>query len=373
MMMMMTQPKQHLYHTIIRFTGYLFIFIFISSLALVWLDLDLDLDINDDNHEQQHHHPRPNPRNFSFLRTTSEYEYESMDTSRRSVNTTTTAFPDRHLVLDLMQLSADIFAMDDGNGNDSPADAITNPKYQLELFIKANFSTHAMIVTPQQQVGGFDVDGIDGGDEISSSSSTTRKTCIIVYRGSDDINDWLVDLNIELEKSEFINAPDDVMVHRGFQNALFGQNITGMVEDKVLELCGGGGESSNGAGEAETEAEAEIIVTGHSLGGANAHITGTFLADKYPKMKITVINFGSPRLGNAPFKSWTEEKLTNLSVWRFVYRADIVPRIVPREMGYKHAGHLFMMYKKLSKVYYHQTGLQYIYMGAPWNWYCTYI
>ncbi len=361
--MMMLRSKQLLYETIRFFTGYLFIFIFVSSLVLVCLD-------RDDGDKQQQQHPNSNPTNFSFLRTTSTdtstNTNKAISKATSRVTSTTTTFPDKHLVFDLMQLSVDIFAMD---GNDLPADAITNPKYKLELFIEADFSTHAMIVTPKQHdeiVSSPSSSSLKSTD--TTTTTTTRKTCIVVYRGSDDINDWLVDLNIELEKSKFINAPDDVMVHRGFQNALFGQNITGIVEDKVLELCGGG-ESSNGAG----EAEAEVIVTGHSLGGANAHITGAFLANKYPNMKITVINFGCPRLGNNAFKSWTEETLTNLSVWRFVYRADIVPRIIPRKMGYKHAGHLFMMYRKLSKVYYHQTGLQKIYMGAPWSWYCTYI
>jgi len=299
---------------------------------------------------------------------------ESSQSSTASTSTSTTSFPDRNLVFDMMQLSADIFDMEKES---SPADAITNPKYKLELFIKANFSTHAMVVTERHDEDeGYNKDDnqVDYDHDqdffkntfhsISNTTSTlknnTKKTCIVVYRGSDEIADWLVDLNIKLEKSKFVNAPQDVMVHRGFQDALFGQNITDIVENKVLELIGEDGDG-------------EVIVTGHSLGGANSHITGAFLADKHPKMKLTVINFGCPRLGNNGFKAWTEQQLSNLSTWRFVYRADTVPRIVPRTLGYKHAGHLFMIYKSDSKIYYHQTGLKGIYQGAPWSWYCAYI
>jgi predicted lipase len=105
---------------------------------------------------------------------------------------------------------------------------------------------------------------------------------------------------------------------------------------------------------------------------ANAHMTGTYLADRHPNLKTSVINFGSPRIGNSAFKSWTETTLKNLSVWRFVFRRDIVPRIILRQLGYVHAGHLFMMYENNSKVYYHQVGNGWNYKGAPLSWYCEY-
>ena len=77
-------------------------------------------------------------------------------------------------------------------------------------------------------------------------------------------------------------------VHRGFQSALFDQGVVGRVEETVLNLL-------------EQNLQ-EVIVTGHSSGGANAHLTAAFLADKYPNMKVTMINFGSPRIGNDDFK-----------------------------------------------------------------------
>merc|ERR1719330_683534 len=126
-----------------------------------------------------------------------------------------------------------------------------------------------------------------------------------------------------------------------------------MVEDKVLELVGESG---------------EVLLTGHSLGGANAHITAAYLTDKYPNMKATMINFGAPRLGNDDFKSWTEGSLTNLSAWRYVYRADVVPRLIPTQLGYIHAGHLFAIYRRSSEAYYCQIGGG-EYEEAPLNWY----
>ena len=43
-----------------------------------------------------------------------------------------------------------------------------------------------------------------------------------------------------------------------------------------------------------------IIVTGHSLGGAIATLAGLDLKRKYG-YKVTLINFGSPRVGNEAF------------------------------------------------------------------------
>ena len=86
-------------------------------------------------------------------------------------------------------------------------------------------------------------------------------------------------------------------------------------------------------------------------------------------MMTTMINYGAPRIGNGYFKSWTEDILTNLSAWRFVYRSDVVPRIIPTQFGYAHAGHLFAIYWYGAEVYYRQTGGG-DYGAAPTSWYC---
>ena len=47
--------------------------------------------------------------------------------------------------------------------------------------------------------------------------------------------------------------------------------------------------------------------------GALAHIMACYMADKYPGIKVTMIGFGNPRIGNKTFKDWSERK-TNLAV-----------------------------------------------------------
>lgn len=242
-------------------------------------------------------------------------------------------FPDRNLVLELIQLCFDIFCVK--NNVTTPEEAISNPKFQYEDWIKPHFSTTCMIVSFQE----------DGSSRVP----------VVIFRGSDDRDDYEVDFNIPFDKSKFSNAPSDVKIHRGFQNALFDQNVVQDIEKKILNILGDNGHN--------------VIVTGHSLGAANAHITAAYLADRNPNLKVRMINFAAPRLGNAAFKAWTETKLLNLSAWRFVYRQDAVPRVVLRIMGYVHAGHLWMLYKNSGKIYYRQVGDGSNYIGAPWNWY----
>jgi hypothetical protein len=98
-----------------------------------------------------------------------------------------------------------------------------------------------------------------------------------------------------------------------------------------------------------------------------------YLADRNPYLSVAMINFGSPRVGNRVFKEWTEKKLINLSAWRYVFRKDFVPRLPPRIHGYQHAGHLVMINRFHSVIYYNQNGDGKMnYDGAPKDWYSKY-
>ncbi len=244
----------------------------------------------------------------------------------------------------MMQLCADIFKIDQGL---TPEEAITDPKFELELYIHASFSTVGMIVSVNNNATSY-----------FNNNTEPKITPIIVFRGSDDVQDWIVDIDVEMEASKFPNAPSDVMCHKGFQDTLFDQGVISDIEKTIVKLIGN---------------EGSVIFTGHSLGAANAHIVATYMADVYPKMNITTINFGSPRIGNHAFKVWTEDSLSNLAVWRFVNRKDIVPRAVSRSWGYIHAGHLYQLNEDAGHVYYRQSGdHRKHYKGAPLSWYCKY-
>ena len=74
--------------------------------------------------------------------------------------------------------------------------------------------------------------------------------------------------------------------------------------------------------------------TGHSLGGAMATICGgRCKLSKIPTMPEEVHTFGSPRVGNKRYVNHTQ-----LSLFRWVNNNDIVTRVPPAWMGYRHTG-----------------------------------
>ena len=83
---------------------------------------------------------------------------------------------------------------------------------------------------------------------------------------------------------------------------------------------------------------------------------GAYLATTHPTMQFNVISFGAPAVGNQAFKNWSENTLSNLSVWRFVNLSDFAPRFFPYWTGYHHAGHLFQVRRRSSEAYYRQVG-----------------
>ena len=85
----------------------------------------------------------------------------------------------------------------------------------------------------------------------------------------------------------------------------------------------------------------EILVTGHSLGGALASIAALELRQSsvYYNLsiaKVNVVTFGSPRWCNQALAAFYNNVIdTN---WRIVNRYDIAVTVPLKEMGYVHVG-----------------------------------
>ena len=125
-------------------------------------------------------------------------------------------------------------------------------------------------------------------------------------------------------------------VHRGF-NGVFSDGLYDTVLSYIRPLL----ERTNSAN--ELYYNNTIHIGGHSLGGANAQVFGTYYAYFHPDVKTYVTTLGSPRQGNYAYKV-LGESLSNLSVWRMVHCRDVVPRVP--NFNYYHAGHL--MWKRCN-------------------------
>jgi hypothetical protein len=144
-------------------------------------------------------------------------------------------------------------------------------------------------------------------------------TIYIVWRGSSSVNDFLRDSNIR--KVKFLKEGE--LVHVGFLNAFNSiKDYLDKVIDNSFKKIGGIDKIKN------------IVICGHSLGGALSTLTAYHFCEKYPELreKVQKISIGSPRVGNSTF-SKNYNKLVPFTL-RIVNDNDLVARIP--KIGYKH-------------------------------------
>ncbi|CAN0111908.1 unnamed protein product [Ectocarpus sp. 12 AP-2014] len=89
-----------------------------------------------------------------------------------------------------------------------------------------------------------------------------------------------------------------------------------------------------------------VYITGHSLGGALATLATLDHCRRYPKAKVTMYNFGSPRVGNKAFAKLYDSFVGDS--FRVVNNLDVVARLPRATMGgisldYRHAGRTVMV------------------------------
>jgi hypothetical protein len=81
----------------------------------------------------------------------------------------------------------------------------------------------------------------------------------------------------------------------------------------------------------------KLIVTGHSLGAALAALSARRVLAELPIRPQAIYTFGMPRAGGAAFADPFNVALGE-GTYRFVHGDDIVARVPPTELGFKHVG-----------------------------------
>ena len=139
----------------------------------------------------------------------------------------------------------------------------------------------------------FFLSDIKSGLQVGILVEDTNIYCI--FRGSKIINDFIHDLEITK-----IKLDNGIHVHRGFYEQLHEHN-------NFIFIC-------NFINNLIINKKYELIITGHSLGGALA----TLFAYEYNKINtnldIKVISFASPRVGDKKWKKSFNSKLYHLRV-----------------------------------------------------------
>ena len=150
--------------------------------------------------------------------------------------------------------------------------------------------------------------------------ATKNKSIYIVWRGSSSKKDFQNDASID--KVSFIEEGEKV--HIGFKScweAVKDQTYDAL--DIALKSLGGEEKIDN------------IIVCGHSLGGAITTLFAYSIYSIYMTDKIISCTIGSPKVGNKKFKENFDK--SSIESLRIVHDLDIVTR--SPKFGYSHVNH----------------------------------
>lgn len=110
-----------------------------------------------------------------------------------------------------------------------------------------------------------------------------KDTIVIAFKGSSSIKDFFYNINTTLITTEDIKGK----IHKGFYELL----AKGNTVDKLSNLI------------ENYPDETKVVFTGHSLGGALASLMASYCQNKFGSDKISLVTFGSPRVGNYNFST----------------------------------------------------------------------
>ena len=169
----------------------------------------------------------------------------------------------------------------------------------------------------------------------SRTNEDGTPTVVVAFRGSSDVDDWM-------ENFMAYTTPDDI--HTGFET-----RVQGLMK-KMDQIKLTGVEGSPSMAEFFTSVKsgekANILLTGHSLGGAEAQLLNYHLLDQgVPAESVTTYTFASPH----PFESVISEAIntnlidlfihpnhqamSNANCYNIINPADPVPKVGAEIIG----------------------------------------
>ena len=144
-----------------------------------------------------------------------------------------------------------------------------------------------------------------------------KELIVLVFKGSKESEDWLTNLTFKM-----CNYFGKEKVHKGFYDSL--KLFIKSVNHKTF-LSNKKQKYSLFKDVDFINDNCQILLTGHSLGGAIATLVGTYLLDIGIKKEcIDVYTFGSPPVGS---KIYAEKYNSKINLFRVINKNDVVPKI----------------------------------------------
>ncbi|CAH2354166.1 putative autophagy-related protein 15 [[Candida] railenensis] len=174
----------------------------------------------------------------------------------------------------------------------------------------------------------------DHPSEINDTSATLPgKTLIVSLRGTRSAPDTYTDLRVEMTSYTNLNkhlpsCGPNCRVHRGFfNNYLSTLNKINPVIEKAIE-------------EYDNEGDLQILIMGHSLGGAVALLLALHYLDSLGNSnKLKLVTMGQPLVGNKQFTNWADMQLQSFSpieerkFWRVIHKGDVVATLPNKKLS----------------------------------------
>lgn len=126
-------------------------------------------------------------------------------------------------------------------------------------------------------------------------------------------------------------------VHAGFLRSWQANSLNKRIIQRIEEIVEQGGPLPHGR-------KRKILLTGHSLGGALAHLAAYDITKAFPGATVRVYTFGSPRVGNHAFAK--DYDATVPDSWAIINDQDVVTRGAKLVRIYKRCGHRVFIDKR---------------------------
>lgn len=154
--------------------------------------------------------------------------------------------------------------------------------------------------------------------------SPQLSSILVVFRGTieDSLTNWIHNLMASRTRVAFPGMPDDATVHDGFYRSWTRSVLQKQVNDAIRAV------------QAQRGTSLQVVVVGHSLGGALATLCAAELVTEYRLTAVRLYTFGCPRVGNEAFTRAL--KNTTLASTRVTHDRDIVPSVPFKDLGFHH-------------------------------------
>lgn len=175
-----------------------------------------------------------------------------------------------------------------------------------------------------------------------------NRRLIVAFRGTQFLHDWMDDF--DFVPAPYAPIPGRGTVHEGFQLVYLA------IRDSLMTLL-----------DQHAKDFGEILITGHSLGGALCALAAVDIVNANPDLAPVVYTWAEPRVGHGDFVSFYN---THVNIcYRIVNVWDVVPHLPPDIAGYEHEGNQVMIDSgfSLDVVHNHVLVTGYAPGMAEWN------